>query len=87
LFANGRRGMTPNPTFFEHAVGHTSDYDKAFTALAHSERTDRDIFETLAIREAADLFRTVCDSTAGGCGFASLEISQRVTTRRQQAAY
>jgi transaldolase len=81
LIADGLRGMTSNPTIFEHAIGHTSDYDQGLTALANSARTDRDIFETLAIedvREAADVFRTVFDSTAGGDGFVSLEISPRL---------
>ena len=54
---DGLRGMTSNPTIFEQAIGHTSDYDPDMTALADSARTDRDIFEALAIgdvREAAD---------------------------------
>ena len=71
MIADGLRGMTSNPTIFEHAIGHTSDYDQDLTALANSARTDRDIFETIAIedvREAADVFRAVFDSTEGGDG-------------------
>jgi transaldolase len=81
LIADGLRGMTSNPTIFEHAISHTSDYDKDLTALAGSARTDRDIFETLAIedvREAADVFRAVFDSTEAGDGFVSLEVSPRL---------
>jgi len=81
LITDGLRGMTSNPTIFEQAIGHTSDYDQDITALADSERTDRDIFEALAIedvREAADLFRAVFDSTDGGDGFVSLEVSPRL---------
>jgi transaldolase len=26
MIADGLRGMTSNPTIFEHAIGHTSDY-------------------------------------------------------------
>ena len=81
LITDGLRGMTSNPTIFEHAIGHTSDYDQDMTALADSARTDRDIFEALAIedvREAADLFRAVFDSTDGGDGFVSLEVSPRL---------
>src|SRR5207248_1950140 len=62
LITDGLRGMTSNPTIFEQAIGHTSDYDQDMIALADSARTDRDIFEALAIedvREAADLFRAV----------------------------
>ena len=81
MIADGLRGMTSNPTIFEHAIGHTSDYDQDLTALANSARTDRDIFETLAIedvREAADVFRAVFDSTKGGDGFVSLEVSPQL---------
>jgi transaldolase len=81
MIADGLRGMTSNPTIFEHAIGHTSDYDQDLTALASSARTDRDIFETLAIedvREAADVFRAVFDSTKGGDGFVSLEVSPQL---------
>jgi hypothetical protein len=51
------------------------------TELANSTRTDREIYETLAIedvQEAADVFRAVFDSTAGGDGFVSLEVSPRL---------
>ena len=71
LITDGLRGMTSNPTIFEQAIGHTADYDQDMTALADSARTDRDIFEALAIedvREAADLFRAVFDSTDRGDG-------------------
>jgi transaldolase len=81
LITDGLRGMTSNPTIFEQAIGHTSDYDEDMDALADSARTDRDIFEALAIedvREAADLFRAVFDSTDGGDGFVSLEVSPRL---------
>jgi transaldolase len=81
LITDGLRGMTSNPTIFEQAIGHTSDYDQDMTALADSARTDRDIFEALAIedvREAADLFRAVFDSRDGGDGFVSLEVSPRL---------
>jgi transaldolase len=81
MIADGLRGMTSNPTIFEHAIGHTSDYDQDLTALANSARTDRDIFETLTIedvRDAADVFRAVFDSTEGGDGFVSLEVSPQL---------
>src|SRR4051812_30591043 len=81
LIADGLRGMTSNPTIFEHAMGHTSDYERDLTELANSTRTDREIFETLAIedvQEAADVFRAVFDSTAGGDGFVSLEVSPQL---------
>lgn len=81
LIDDGLRGMTSNPTLFEHAIGGTADYDDELTKLASSPKTDRDVFETLAIedvREAADLFRPVYDSTDGGDGFVSIEVSPQL---------
>ena len=37
MIADGLRGMTSNPTIFEHAIGHTSDYDQDLIALDVSE--------------------------------------------------
>jgi transaldolase len=78
LVNRGLRGMTSNPTIFEHAITGTSDYAAELEVLASSPRSDRDIFEALAIqdvREAADVFRPVYDSTDGADGFVSLEVS------------
>ncbi|HEV8407667.1 MAG TPA: transaldolase family protein, partial [Sphingomicrobium sp.] len=78
LIDDGLRGMTSNPTIFEHAIRGTADYDDDLTTLASSPKTDREVFDTLAIedvREAADLFRPIYDSTDGGDGFVSLEVS------------
>lgn len=78
LIDEGLRGMTSNPTIFEHAIGGSTDYDDELRALAPSERSDLEIFEQLAIedvRQATDLFRPVYDATAGRDGFVSLEVS------------
>jgi transaldolase / glucose-6-phosphate isomerase len=78
LIDDGLRGMTSNPTIFEHAIGGSSDYDDQLTALASSRRSDLDIFEQIAVedvRQAADLFRPVYDATDGADGFVSLEVS------------
>jgi transaldolase len=78
LIDDGLRGMTSNPTIFEHAIGESGDYVADIANLALSARTDREIFETLAIkdvRDAADVFRHVYDSTGGGDGFVSIEVS------------
>jgi transaldolase len=77
LIEAGLRGMTSNPTIFEHAIASGSDYDDEVTG-AGAARTDREIFEAIAIedvREAADQFRGVFDSTDGRDGFVSIEIS------------
>ena len=81
LVDRGLRGMTSNPTIFEQAIVGTSDYADDLEELASSPRSDRDIFDALAIqdvREAADVFRPVYDSTSGVDGFVSLEVSPGV---------
>ena len=77
LIDDGLRGMTSNPTIFEQALSST-DYDEDLAELSSSPKTERDLFEALAIedvREAADRFRKVYDSTQGADGFVSLEVS------------
>src|SRR2546426_348033 len=78
MIDDGLRGMTSNPTIFEHAIGGSTDYDTALSRVAASPRTDREIFELLAVedvRTAADLFRPVYDASQGADGFVSLEVS------------
>lgn len=78
LIDDGLRGMTSNPTIFEHAIGGSTDYDDALSRVAGSSRTDREIFDLLAVedvRAAADLFRPAYDASQGADGFVSLEVS------------
>jgi transaldolase / glucose-6-phosphate isomerase len=78
LIDDGLRGMTSNPTIFEHAIGGSSDYDDQLRGLAASRMSDLEVFERLAVddvRQAADLFRPVYDATDGRDGFVSLEVS------------
>src|SRR5437879_3245285 len=78
MIDDGLRGMTSNPTIFEHAIGGSTDYDTALSRVAASPRTDREIFELLAVedvRTAADAFRPVYDVSRGADGFVSLEVS------------
>jgi transaldolase len=78
LIRDGLRGMTSNPTIFEHAIAETTDYDETLKDAALSQKTDRELFEVLAIQDvqaAADLFRPVYDRTDGADGFVSLEVS------------
>jgi transaldolase/transaldolase/glucose-6-phosphate isomerase len=81
LIDKGLRGMTSNPTIFEHAIGSSSDYDADLSELAASSKSDAEVFETLAVqdvREATDAFRPVYDATKGGDGFVSLEVSPKL---------
>ena len=78
LIAKGLRGMTSNPSIFEHAIASGTDYDEDISRLIQSYPADRDVFEALAIedvREAADVFRPVFEETRGADGFVSIEVS------------
>ena len=78
LIDDGLRGMTSNPTIFEHAIGGSTDYDEALSQVAASPRTDREIFDLLAVedvRTAADAFRPSYEASNGADGFVSLEVS------------
>ncbi len=76
--ADGLRGMTSNPSIFESAIGGSKDYDAALTGPAMRGKSDMDAFETIAVedvRMAANVFRSVYDSTDGADGFVSIEVS------------
>jgi transaldolase/glucose-6-phosphate isomerase len=78
LIDEGLRGMTSNPTIFEKAIGTGNDYDAQLRDLISSERDPQHLFEQLAIqdiRSACDEFRALYDSSNGGDGFVSLEVS------------
>jgi transaldolase len=74
----GLRGMTSNPTIFEKAIGHGSDYDDQLRDLIGEEHDPIKLFEALAIRDirsACDAFKPVFESTGGLDGYVSLEVS------------
>jgi len=76
--ADGLRGMTSNPSIFESAIAGSKDYDAALTRPDIRAKSDADAFEAIAVedvRMAADVFRTVYDSTDGADGFVSIEVS------------
>ncbi len=87
------RGVTSNPSIFNHAIANSGDYDTALKTMAWSGWSVEDIFYELAIediRAAADLFRDLYDQTQGGDGYVSLEVSPylandtEATTREAQ---
>ena len=78
LIAQGLRGMTSNPSIFEHAIAGSADYDEDLASLTRVHPADRGVFEALAVadvREAADVFRPVFEETDGADGFVSIEVS------------
>ncbi len=71
-------GLTSNPTIFEHAISSGTAYDHAILNLTASGLSDEGIFFELALadlRQAADLFRPIFDTTSGLDGWVSLEVS------------
>ena len=72
-------GLTSNPTIFEKAIAHGTDYDAQIRELLSAGVTDpNDIFFALAISDiqrACDILRPVWERTSGADGFASLEVA------------
>jgi transaldolase len=78
LIGDGLRGQTSNPTIFEKAIGHGSDYDEQLKTLIHAQHDPQELFEALAIKDiraACDLFKGVFTSSNGLDGYVSLEVS------------
>jgi transaldolase len=78
LIESGLRGMTSNPTIFEHAIDTGTDYDAQLESLVGKEDDPQKLFEALAIqdiRDALNDFRPLYDGTNGADGFVSLEVS------------
>jgi transaldolase len=74
----GIRGLTSNPTIFEKAIAAGSAYDEEISGLLERDLDAHAIFETVAVRDiqgAADLFRPIYESSEGGDGFVSIEVS------------
>jgi transaldolase len=75
---SGVRGVTSNPTIFEKAISAGTDYDDQIKELVTQGKNADEIFTALAIddiRNTADIFRPVYDSSAGLDGYVSIEVS------------
>jgi transaldolase/glucose-6-phosphate isomerase len=78
LIDKGLRGVTSNPSIFEKAIAGSSDYDKDLKRLVEENRSEEEIYETLALKDitiAAGLLRGVYDTTNGSDGYVSLEVN------------
>jgi transaldolase len=74
-------GGTSNPSIFEKAVGAGEAYDDDVRRLVDENRTLPEIYDALTItdvRLSCDTFRPAYDTTEGGDGFASLEVSPEI---------
>ena len=75
------RGMTSNPSIFNHAISKSTDYDLALVPLAWAGWDSEKIFWELAIediRAACDLFSPLYEETNGGDGYVSIEVSPTI---------
>jgi transaldolase/glucose-6-phosphate isomerase len=79
MIARGEiRGITSNPSIFNHAISRTTDYDAALIPMAWSGWEPEQIFWQLAIediRVACDLFSELHQRTHAADGYISLEVS------------
>jgi len=72
------KGLTSNPTIFDHAIRNGSAYDIDIRELLSEGRSGEQLFFEIALQDltaAADLFREVHEQTAGVDGWVSLEVS------------
>ena len=76
---DGLAGVTSNPTIFEKAIADGADYDASLKDARRQGGLDAvGLYERLAVEDiqrAADVLRPVYESTGGGDGYASLEVS------------
>ena len=76
---DGLRGVTSNPSIFEHAIGHSDEYDDAIARILKAkDRSAGEIFEQLAVEDiqnTTDVLRPVFVATHGADGFVSIEVS------------
>jgi transaldolase/glucose-6-phosphate isomerase len=76
---DGLRGVTSNPSIFEHAIGNSNEYDDAIAGmLKQRDRSAGELFEALEvedIQKATDVLRPVFEATRGADGFVSIEVS------------
>jgi transaldolase len=75
---DGLAGLTSNPSILAHSIMHEATYAQRITRLLPSVASAMALYEELALadlRDAAALLRPLYDSTSGGDGFVSLEVS------------
>src|SRR5215831_14522145 len=75
---DGVAGLTSNPSIFAHSIMNDTTYAQRIARLLPSASSGSALYEDLALadlRDAAALLRPLYDSTAGGDGYVSLEVS------------
>jgi transaldolase len=75
---DGLRGITSNPAIFEKAIAGSDNYDEDIRAFAGAGTSVEEIYRRLTVEDiqnTCDLFLPLFDSTKGGDGYVSLEVS------------
>jgi transaldolase len=75
---DGIAGLTSNPAIFAHSMMNDAKYAHPIAQLLPTVPSAMALYEELALkdlRDAAALLRRLYDSTAGGDGFVSMEVS------------
>jgi transaldolase len=76
--SDGIAGVTSNPAIFAASINKEPVYQRAIADLLPKEASNIALYETLTIEDlqrAADLFRKLYDTTSGGDGYISMEVS------------
>lgn len=87
IAGDGLRGVTSNPSIFEKAIDGGADYDREIRTMAGAGFSAERIYEVLAIKDiqaAADQFRAIYETTGGGDGYVSLEVSPHLANRTRE---
>jgi transaldolase len=84
---DGVSGMTSNPTIFQKAIAGSAAYDDLIRRSQSSEPVSSVLERIMVtdIRAACDRFRAVYESTEGGDGFVSIEVSPAAARNTQRS--
>jgi transaldolase len=79
-------GQTSNPSLFEAALSHGTEYDAQIRDAAGGLTTTEllELVEVTDVREACDVFRPVYDRTRGADGYVSIEVSPGVAADTEE---
>lgn len=83
------RGVTSNPSIFNHAIANSTDYDAALIPMAWAGWDSEKIFWQLAIediKEACRTFQPLYEETNGDDGYVSLEVSPFLANKTAETA-
>jgi len=85
MIALGLLGMTSNPSIFDKAISGSADYDELITGM--KGKSSFEIYDELTVkdvREAADNFLGVYETSHGVDGYVSLEVNPHLSRDTQK---